>query len=147
LMVILVVVQVPIAFLDEASHLTVLHVLRGGDYLGAFDAAHREAIAMLLLNVSDHITTVSEVFWGLWLFPLGWLVFRSGMLPRFLGLWLILNGVSYLGLSAVGILWPQHLHLASSISFPIQMGEMALMLWLVVMGAKPRPLVPAGQEA
>jgi hypothetical protein len=147
LMVILVAMQVPIGCLDEATHLMAFEVLRGGGYLAVFDPSHQDAVAMLFLHLSNHITTVLEALWGLWLFPLGWLVIRSRMLPRFLGAWLILNGFAYLALSAVGILCPQHADLASTICFPIQLGEVAFMLWLVIMGAKPGQLVAAGNPS
>ena len=93
---------------------------------------------MLFLNLSNHMTTVSEIFWGLWLFPLGWLVYRSSFLPRFLGIWLLINGSAYLALSFIAMLSPQYSKLASSITFPALFGELAFMLWLVIMGARPK---------
>ena len=136
LMVILVLVQVPIGFVDEVNHLAVLLLLRGADYLSVFDQLHREALAMLFLNLSGQMTIVSEIFWGLWLFPLGLLVFRSGFLPRFLGVWLIINGFAYLTISFTGLLLPQYEDRVSNIAFPALLGELAFMLWLVIRGAR-----------
>lgn len=138
LMVILVLVQIPIGFVDEVNQLAVLVLLRGADFLSVFDQPHREALAMLFLKLSGQMTIVTEIFWGLWLFPLGWLVFRSGFLPRFLGVWLIINGVAYVATSFVGMLSPQHMEFVSKITFPALLGELAFMLWLVLRGARPK---------
>ncbi len=143
LMVILVLVQVPIGFVDSVNQLAVLVLLRGADYLSVFDQPHREALAMLFLNLSGQMTIVTEIFWGLWLFPLGLLTFRSDFLPRFLGVWLIINGVAYVAMSFVGMLAPQLVDLVSKITFPLLFGEMVFMLWLVIRGARPKP--PADQ--
>jgi hypothetical protein len=72
-------------------------------------------------------------------------VYRSGFLPRFLGVWLFINGLAYLVTSLTGLLLPQFLGLVSAITFPALLGEIALVLWLLVMGAKERP--PAAQAA
>ncbi len=76
LVVILIVVQVPIAFLNELNAMAALVLVRGADFLSIFDKPQREALAMLSLNLHDHGFTVAEIFWGLWLFPLGLLVYR-----------------------------------------------------------------------
>ena len=118
-----------------------LHFLRGADFLAAFDPAQRNALAMLLLKWGGQGVLVSEIFWGLWLFPLGLLVVRSRFLPRLLGVWLIINGVAYIMLSATGLLWPEHLKLASTMATPVLLGEVAFTLWLLLVGAR----LPAAQ--
>ncbi len=140
LMVILVLVQVPIGFMDGAIQLVVLLLVRGAEFLSVFDQPHREALAMLLLNLSTQMALVSEIFWGLWLFPLGLLTFRSGFLPRFLGVWLIINGVAYVATSFVGMMTPQHMDFVSKVTFPALLGELVFMLWLVIRGARPKQL-------
>jgi uncharacterized protein DUF4386 len=65
-------------------------------------------------------------FYGLWLFPLGVLTYRSPFLPRFLGVWLVLNGFAYLVLSFTGLLLPRYEDRASNIAFPVLAGEVAL---------------------
>lgn len=86
----------------------------------------------------------NEIFWGLWLFPFGVLVYRSGFLPRILGVWLIVGGFGYLAISFTGLLLPQYEDMVSNIAFPGMLGEIAIMLWLVIKGAKEQPLdVPA----
>jgi len=143
-MVVLVLVQVPQAFVSELTHLAALALVRGGDFLSVFDKPQREALAMLCLHIDDQGALISQAFWGLWLFPLGLLVWRSGFIPRLLGGWLIANGFAYLANSFTGLLLPHHLDVVSKITFPILLGEVAFMLWLVIMGVKSR--TPVGSS-
>jgi Domain of unknown function (DUF4386) len=143
LMVILVLVQVPLAIGDAMNQLAALLLLKGEPYLAVFDAAQKNALAMLFLHINGQGTIASELFWGLWLVPLAILVYRSGFLPRFLGVYLAVNALAYVALCAVGLLWPQHLAFANRYSFPALWGEPAFTVWLLVMGAKPRHPAPA----
>lgn len=144
-MVVLVMVDAPRAFMSVAYHSATLAFVRGADFLAVFDEPQRNAMAMLLLNLDKHGTIVSEAFWGLWLLPLGLLVFRSGFMPRFLGGWLFLNGVAYVVMSAMGLLLPQYVKTYELIVTPILFGEVALMLWLLIVGARAR--TPAAAAA
>jgi hypothetical protein len=80
------------------------------------------------------------MFWGLWLFPLAILVYKSRFLPRFLGVWLAVTGIFYVVLSFTGIMLPQYqgMILNSAFALPVELGEVAFMLWLLIMGAKER---------
>ncbi|MGD1148051.1 MAG: DUF4386 domain-containing protein [Thermoanaerobaculaceae bacterium] len=147
LMTILVFVQVPLAFLNELNHLAALLLVRGADFLSVFDKPQRDALAMLFLNLEGQGTIVSQIFWGLWLLPFGVLVFRSGLLPRVLGVWLIVNGFAYLTMSFSGLLVPQYYDMVFRIASPALLGEMAIMLWLLIMGAKPQPLDAAASSS
>ena len=97
-------------------------------------------MAMLFLGLHRQGLTINQIFWGLWLFPFGVLVFRSGFLPRVLGLWLIVNCFAYLVLSFTGLMLAQHLDTAFRFAFPFLFGEMAIALWLLIKGAKVQPL-------
>jgi Domain of unknown function (DUF4386) len=100
---------------------------------------------MLLLNLHHQLDLANLMFAGLWLFPFGLLVYRSGFLPRFLGIWLILAGFAWLAFSCTGLLFPAYADRAFTITQPIALGEVATMLWLVIMGAKERrPATDAG---
>src|SRR6266851_1015932 len=88
LMVTLIVVSVPIVFVNELNSIAALVLVRGGDFLSAFESPQRYAAAMFFLNLHGRGFVVAEIFWGLWLFPLALLVYRSRFLPRFLGVWL-----------------------------------------------------------
>jgi hypothetical protein len=140
LMVTLIVVSIPIAFVNELNSIAALVLVRGADFLSIFEKPQREALAMLFLNLHHHGFVVAELFWGLWLFPLALLVYRSRFLPRFLGVWLALVGFAWVILSLTGVLLPQYQDKVDSYSQPAFFGEIAFMLWLVVKGARP----PAG---
>ena len=87
----------------------------------------------------------NEIFWGLWLLPLGLLVYRSRFLPRFLGVWLVLAGCSWVALSLTAILLPEYESMVDRYSQPAVIGEIAFMLWLLIKGGKPvdRATTPA----
>ena len=72
---------------------------------------------------------------------------RSRFLPRFLGVWLIINGFAYLTISFTGLLLPQYEDMVFNIAFPALLGEMAIMLWLLIKGAKPQPLDAAASSS
>jgi hypothetical protein len=137
LMVTLVVVGIPIGFLNELNSIAALALVRGADFLSVVEKPQREALAMLFLNLHFHGFVVAEIFWGLWLFPLGLLVYRSGFLPRFLGVWLVIDGFAYVILSLTEVLSPQHYDKVSTYAQPALFGEVAFMLWLVIKGARP----------
>jgi hypothetical protein len=137
LMVILIVVSVPIAFVNELNSVAVLTLARSPDFLSAIAGPQREALAMLFLNLHHYGLLFAEVFWGLWLFPLALLVYRSRFIPRFLGAWLALAGLAWVVISLTGILLPQYLGKVNTYSQPAVIGEIAFMLWLVIRGARP----------
>ena len=82
LMVMCFLAGVPIAMLNELNHFAVLLLLHGADYLGAFSADQLHALVPLLLNVHEYGINIATIFWGLWLFPMGYLVFKSRFLPN-----------------------------------------------------------------
>ena len=126
-----------IYFVGVVSDFGVLTLVRGADFLSVFDKPQRDALAMLFLKLRDHQNTAAEILWGAWLFPLAFLVYRSRFLPRFLGVWLVINGFAYLIISLTGVLLPQYQGKVFAYSQPALFGELALMLWLVIKGAKP----------
>ena len=138
LMLLLGFMDTPLYFFNVLNDAAALILVKGTDFLSVFDKPQRDALAMLFLKMHSQMIGFSEVFWGLWLFPLAILVFRSGFLPRFFGIWLAVNGIAYLTLSFTALLLPQYVDIVSSVAFPCQLGEVAFMLWLVVMGARPR---------
>jgi Domain of unknown function (DUF4386) len=143
LMVALVLVSVAVGFVNELNNVAALTLFRGGEFLSVFDKPQRDALAMLFLRLHGQGIVINEIFWGLWLLPFGVLVMRSGFLPRILGAWLIVNGFAYVAISFTGLLTPQYSDVVSKITFPILFGEMAITLWLLIMGAKVQPLEAA----
>jgi hypothetical protein len=66
------------------------------------------------------------------------LTYKSRFLPRFLGVWLIINGFGYLAMSLTGLLLPDYSSRVETITFPALVGELAFLLWLLIRGAKER---------
>jgi Domain of unknown function (DUF4386) len=142
----LIVVSIPIALLNELNSLAALILVHGADFLSPFDKPQRDALAMLFLNLHNQGFVVAEIFWGLWLFPLGLLVYRSGFLPRILGILLMMNCVTYVVNSFTSLLLPQYADIVSQWMKPFGFGELIFMLWLLIMGTKPS-LLPADPAA
>jgi len=140
LMVILILVSIPIAFVNELNSIAALFLVRGPDFLSTLDKPMRDALAMLFLRLHGQGFVVAEMFWGLWLLPLALLVYRSRFLPRFLGVWLGLAGLAWVLLSLISVLLPQFESAVDKFSQPAIVGEIVFMLWLLVRGARPRAL-------
>jgi len=144
LMVLLIVVSIPIAFLNEANSLAALMLIRGGELLTPLEMPQREALAMLFLRLHSQGLVIAEIFWGLWLFPLAMLVYRSRFLPRFVAIWLALAGFAWLILSLTSIVSPRYQETVNTYSQPALLGEVVFMLWLVIAGTKRQtPATPA----
>lgn len=132
-----------IDFVNAVSDSAALTLAQGADYLAAFDQPQRDALATFFLHLHGQQIVAAEVLWGLWLLPLGLLVYRSRFLPRFIGVWLLINGVAYFALCLTSIFRPDYQDKVFAWSQPAYFGEIALMLWLVIKGARP-PAPSAG---
>ena len=140
-MVGLVLVSAAITFVNVVNNIAALTLFRGADFLSVFDKPQREGLAMLFLRLHSQGNFVNEIFWGLWLLPFGLLVIRSGFLPRVLGVLLIVNCFGYLASSLTWLLLPAHGIAVSVATMPALLGELWIMLWLLIKGAKvPRPV-------
>lgn len=136
LLVALVIVQIPVVFFMQAFNITSLMIFKGG-ILKTFELSQRQDLAMLFLKINDNITIVLEMFWGLWLFPFGLLVYKSGFIPRILGVFLILNGIAYIIYCFTSLFFPNYQAFVFQIATPIwTLGEISIMLWLLIKGVK-----------
>ena len=112
----------------------------GADFLSVFDKPQRDALVMMFVRLHHHQIVAAEILWGMWLFPMGALTYKSGFLPRFIGVWLIINGVAYVVLSLTGLFFPDYQDRVFLYSQPALFGELAIVLWLVIKGARPPAL-------
>jgi hypothetical protein len=143
LMVTLALVSAAVGFMNVLNNIAALTLFRGADFLAVLEKPQRDALAMLFLRLHGQGSVMNEIFWGLWLFPFGVLVIKSGFLPRILGVWLVVNCFAYLAIFFTGLLFPQYNNIVYNIAFPVLFGEMAIALWLLIMGAKVQPLEDA----
>ena len=141
-MLTLIVLPVPIALLNELNAVAALTLVRGADFLAIFDKPQRDAMAMFFLNLHSRGFDIAGIFWGLWLFPLGLLVYRSGFIPRILGVLLIANSFTYPINSFTSLVLPQYEAIVSRWTMPLTFGELIFMFWLLIMGAKPKVDAP-----
>src|SRR5467141_2450595 len=139
LMVAFVLVSAAVGFLNTLNNVAALTLFRGADFLAVFDKPQRDALAYLFVRLHSQGILINEIFWGLWLFPFGLLVFRSGFLPRFIGIWLMINCFGYVALSVTALFFPPsspYYDAAFRMAQPVMFAELAIMLWLLIKGAK-----------
>lgn len=141
LMVIFALLSVPISFLNVVNDLAALILLRGPQFLSVFDKRQLDAMAMFFLRLHGQGLMVTEIFWGLWLFPFGLLVFRSGFLPRILGILLMINCFPYVFASLASVLALKTAFTAlSPVAVALETGELWIMLWLLIRGVNEKAL-------
>lgn len=138
MMVLLAIISVPISLGNMANKLDVLTLLSDNAYLLNMSDEQLQRWVMLSLARYNNVILVAEIFWGLWLLPFGYLVFKSNMLPRILGLFLMLGCFGYL-IDIFGRTlfsdFPQGV-IASNVTSPAAIGEIGTCLWLLLFGAR-----------
>ena len=137
-MVIFVVVSVGITCLNMVHQFGALLVATDPSYASAFGADGSEALVLLLLDLQHYGYLISQIFFGLWLFPLGLLAYRSGMFPRPLGIVLMLATIAYLVDVLLQFLAPE---IADAISAPVLVpvviiAEVSMLAYLLIKGVK-----------
>jgi hypothetical protein len=142
----LLAISVPLTLLNDLNSIAALILIHGADFLSVFDKPHRDALAMLFLTLHSQGFDIIEIFWGLWLFPLGLLVYRSRFLPRILGILLMLNCCTYVIGAFTSLLAPIHAHTVGQWLKPFSFGELIFMLWILILGADPTLSAPPSVE-
>ena len=133
-------ISIPIVFFNLLNEIAALELAAGGaSFLSVFDAPQRDALAYLFLSLHAKGFTVAQIFWGLWLFPFGALVIRSGFIPRFLGVLLIIAGVGNLVAAFTALVLPQYVDRVSLFTTVLSFGEAPIIFWLLIWGARPQP--------
>jgi hypothetical protein len=133
-------------FCNSLNDVAALMFALPADFVSALEKPQREAFVMFFLRLHDYGVFANEIFWGLWLFPFGLLVWRSGFIPRILGLCLFVACFGYLAFSFTGLLMPHYLNTVARVANIAILGEAPIILWLAIMGAKPRPLGTAASS-
>lgn len=146
LMVVFALVGVPIAMLSTLNLLAVLLLLNGADYLQSFTVDQLNSNMMFFIDLHEQGVFIATIFWGLWLLPLGYLIYKSGYLPRIIGVLVFIGGLGYL-------LDPMTRFILTDFgsyedvlvpAFSIMtIGEVLFGLWLIFRGAKIPHVEPA----
>ena len=132
----LVMVAIPVSFIGEALQFAVLYISKG-ELLTGLPPAQQEDMIALLLRVNYYIGQLVTFHWGLWLIPLGWLVYTSQFIPKFFAVLLWINGLGYMITSITFILFPLSLPAVSKIVYPTYfIGELPFIFWLMIKGVR-----------
>lgn len=133
---------IPIVFANVLNEVAALMLAKGEAFLQVIDRVQLDALAFFFLRLHGKGLQVAGVFWGLWLIPFGLLVIRCGFIPRLLGWLLLLAGLGYVLDATAVLILPQFISPLGDIASVLQMGELPIILWLLIWGARARP---AGQ--
>ena len=138
LMVLFVLVSIPVSFMNMLHKIDVLTLIGNADLVSALDPAEIQFQVMYHLRAHNNGIQLSQIFWGLWLLPFGYLVYKSGFLPRILGILLMAGCAGYLIQFFGPFLWAGYrgslLHTLAGI--PASIGELGICLWLLIAGAR-----------
>jgi hypothetical protein len=137
-MVILAVISVPISLVNLLNKFAVLTLISKADYLKHLNTGELQSQVLLNLEHYNNGIDLASIFWGLWLFPFGYLVFKSGFLPKILGIFLMAGCFGYLIKFTGSFLFPGYsaLGISSYISLPSAIGEIGICLWLLIVGIR-----------
>jgi hypothetical protein len=136
LMLILVVAGVSVAFLNNLNLYAPILLLSGAGHLSVFNLSQLQTLAMVFLDIFNHGVIIAEIFWGLWLIPLGLLVYKSRFVPKVLGVLLIVGCVGHLISFLSTFLFPDYSAILIPISETAMIGELPIFLWLLIKGVK-----------
>ena len=134
-------VSVPIMFVNVLNNIAALILVSGADFLSVFEKPQLDALAYFFLDLHGQGITVVTIFWGLWLFPFGMLVIRSGFIPRVFGVLLIIAGVGHVVSAFARLVLPQYAPVVSQVSV-LGIAEIPIVFWLLIWGAKTRTTEP-----
>jgi hypothetical protein len=132
----LLLISMPISFFGVVNELAALIVVSGASFLSVFDQRQLDTLAYLFFRLHGQGLVIAQIFWGLWLFPFGVLVIRSGFIPRFLGYLLFIAGVGYAADSFTYLILPSCRQLVSQFASILEIAEVPIIFWLLIWGAK-----------
>ena len=135
LMVVFAVVSIPISFINIGNKFSILTLISKADFLKV-DNIHEQVL--FYLHLYSNGNQIASIFWGLWLFPFGYLVFKSGFLPKVLGILLMFGCFGYL-IDFIGdflFLNYNKTIISTFITKPGSIGEIGICLWLLIVGVK-----------
>ena len=136
-MVVLVAVGAAIVCLNDAFQFESLRIATDNAYAAAFGNAGSNALVLLLLDVHHYGFLIAQIFFGLWLVPLGYLAYKSGMFPKALGVALIAGGACYLvGMLAVFLIPDLGEKINTFITIPSAIAEIWMLGYLLVIGVR-----------
>ena len=141
-MVGLFLVSVPLQLANLLTHLAALMMSSGTATLAAFSKEQLDALAYTFVQLHTRGIQLAQIFWGLWLIPYGLVVRRSGFIPAWLGIPLIVAGIAYVAASVTALFFPEYARVVSPVMLALGAGEIPILVWLIGWGAR-REWTPA----
>jgi hypothetical protein len=129
-------VSVPIMFANVLNDIAALVLVSGADFLSVFEKSELDALSYLFVRIHSYGIIVASIFWGLWLFPFGLLVIRSGFIPSVFGYLLLIAGTAYLAAAFATLVLLQYAPPVSKVALPLEVGEVPIVFWLLIWGAR-----------
>src|SRR5437667_8274417 len=139
-MAILRFVSIPISLLNVLNDIAALILVSGADFLSVVDKGQLDALAYLFVRLHGQGFVVAQIFWGLWLFPFGVLVIRSGFIPRVLGFLLFIAGFGNVASSFTSLFPLPYASLVDRFASVLTAAELPIIFWLLIWGAKDQSL-------
>ncbi len=138
LMVAFAIVSVPMSLMNLRNLLDILSIVTGATVTDASSVEHLGVQITRSYTAYRNGLFLSKIFWGLWLLPFGFLVFRCGVLPKLLGLLLMGGCAGYLFDFFGGVLMTGYAEtrLAAHATQPAALGEIGICLWLLIVGVR-----------
>ncbi|WP_310556755.1 DUF4386 domain-containing protein [Flavobacterium sp.] len=138
LMVLFAVVSVPISFVTMLHHFSVLTLIGNEPFLEGLDKVQLQTEIMLHLSYFFDGVQIAQIFWGLWLLPFGYLVFKSNFLPKFFGIFLMIGCFGYLIEFFGSLLFNDYSKniISDFVGIPASIGEIGICLWLLIVGVR-----------
>ena len=139
-MLVLILLSFPISSDAIVHQISAMNLAGGGEsaFLATLDASQRNALAYHELRLHGRSIMLAEIFWGLWLFPFGVCVMRSGFIPRILGVLLMIAGAGYVLDAFAELTAPQYVSLTDKLTTITNFCEVPIIFWLLIWGAKPQ---------
>lgn len=135
-MVLFALISIPISFVNILNKFSVLTLINKSVYGKEIGQAEFQTQVMLHLENYNNGVQLLQIFWGLWLLPFGYLVYKSGFLPKILGIFLMAGCFGYLITFFGGFLYSDFSKtiISDIVGFPAPIGEIGICLWLLIMG-------------
>ena len=137
-MVVSVLVSIPISFFNLYNKYLILDMIHRESYLKMYDESQLQSLVMFHLNQYEYGIFIATFFWGLWLFPFGHLVYKSGFIPKIFGILLMLGCFGYIVNFSGNTLFPnyQDWGISKIIGKIPSIAEIGICFWLLLFGIK-----------
>lgn len=121
-----------------------LYILSGTDYLSTFDPGQRQSLAMLFYNLYQHGYIIGQIFFALWVLPLGVLIYKSGFIPKIFGILFVIETIFGLPAVIVHFLIP-NATIETIMMLPMMIAEFSFVFYLLIRGINESKLTQLGR--